>query len=113
MSAVQMFPIGDSEVFEDYYVADVQREGIDRVWYIYHTAPYEGSGCAVFERDGRFNEANLGHCSCYGPWDRSIPNRESDVDSLDALQAKCSREYYADELKPCFDAARAALAESA
>ena len=108
MSAPQMFPVDDSNPFADYEIDEIQRAGIDRVWYSYHYGQYEGDGVAVFQRDGRWNEANLGHCSCYGPWERNIPTRESDVDTLDDLQAKCSDAYYTDELKPCFDAARAA-----
>jgi len=38
--------------------------------YLYEQGDYEGSGEAyVGTKDGKFFEASLGHCSCYGPWE--------------------------------------------
>ena len=45
----------------------------DTKWiaYYYQYGSYEGNGEAYCEAGGKFYEASLGHCSCYGPFDEN------------------------------------------
>lgn len=40
-------------------------------WCVYHytVGSWEGDGIAYKYEDGKIYETNLGHCSCYGPWE--------------------------------------------
>jgi hypothetical protein len=46
-------------------------EGHEWVVYDYEYGDYDGSGWAVSFSDGKYYLHNLGHCSCYGPFDES------------------------------------------
>ena len=37
-------PYGELTEIDDYEVENLQRLGVDEIWYWYATAPYEGSG---------------------------------------------------------------------
>jgi hypothetical protein len=41
----------------------------DYVVYYYEYGSYEGSGFAVWKKDGKYGYSDLSHCSCYGPTD--------------------------------------------
>jgi hypothetical protein len=60
------------------------------VVYDYGTGSYEGDGVAIIKQDGKFYQQNLGHCSCYGPWDNI--NLKKPYDSLDDLLKDCSEQ---------------------
>jgi len=67
-------------------------QGIDGqyVWlvYWYEEGSYEGNGEAVaLGKDGKLYGYDLGHCSCYGPFDDYGSNRE-DVALADLLEVK-------------------------
>lgn len=48
---------------------DVPTDGFDWLVYEYESDYYEGSGKAVAYKDGEIYVKELGHCSCYGPFD--------------------------------------------
>lgn len=44
-------------------------DGTTLVVYWYEAGSYEGSGTAFALAGDQWLEKNLGHCSCYGPWE--------------------------------------------
>ena len=51
--------------------------------YWYESEPYEGSGEAVaLGKDGFLYIANLGHCSCYGPFEDHWDNTPASWDKV-------------------------------
>lgn len=47
--------------------------GVELVVTQYDAGEYDGSGYAAFVKDdGTCWYMDLGHCSCYGPWDESV-----------------------------------------
>lgn len=67
--------IKNSEKFSDYELKDVKKLNADWFVYYYETGCYDGSGFAIWKKDGKYLYADLGHCSCYGPVEdlNSIP----------------------------------------
>lgn len=51
---------------EEYKVVNAK---LDILAYWHSHGNYEGTGCALFSKDGLWYYEYLGHCSCYGPWD--------------------------------------------
>ena len=43
--------------------------GIDFIVYHYESGSYEGDGYALYYMDDHWYMYNMGHCSCYGPFD--------------------------------------------
>lgn len=68
------YPIyaGDLNNYDDLWQAADTHGGIpnpdELVFAWYESGSYEGSGYAIYERDGKVYEVETSHCSCYGPW---------------------------------------------
>jgi len=54
------------DVFNEFMVADSEREGIDILFAWYDCPPYEGHAFVLFRKDGKLYEVNGSHCSCFG-----------------------------------------------
>ncbi|MGL5566017.1 MAG: hypothetical protein ACRDC4_09850 [Plesiomonas sp.] len=57
-------------------------QGVVKIIGWYGSGSYEGSGEALIVfNDGTLNLRNLGHCSCYGPWEdlEEIKGRPAEV----------------------------------
>ena len=88
----------------DYEDANLESYDLDNVShaklvaYWYGTASYEGSGYAIIQHeDGKWDQAYLGHCSCYGPLENY--SRSSGVyNTLSELVATFSDELKRDTL---------------
>lgn len=70
----------------------------------YEEREYDGSGTAlVLCDDGRVEEINMGHCSCYGPWDEAAVGtwpsveafRQAQDDVVQAVDAKLAAAFLA------------------
>lgn len=61
------------------------------VVYWYGAGCYEGAGYAIFMREGKWALRDLGHCSCYGPFD-DVDCTEYIYDSLKELYDNCSED---------------------
>jgi hypothetical protein len=64
---MKIYNIEESEELEDYEIKDIEKLGADWCVYYYKSGDYEGSGFAVWRKDGKFYYHDMGHCSCYGP----------------------------------------------
>lgn len=49
--------------------AYAEERGADVIAYWYELEEYDGSGEAILRIKGNWFATNLGHCSCYGPWE--------------------------------------------
>lgn len=58
-----------SDELSEYKLKDVVRLNPDWFVYRYTSYTYEGSGVAVWKKDGKYFHTELGHCSCNGPLD--------------------------------------------
>jgi hypothetical protein len=71
---------------------NLEEHGVEVVFYWYITASYEGSGHLIaINKEGKWCEHNMGHCSCYGPTENF--HAEFDVGSLDALAGIGTKEF--------------------
>lgn len=72
-----------SEELDVYELKNVNKLEADWFVYRYWHESYEGSGMAIWKKDGKYFYCNLGHCSCNGPTEdlSSIP-----YDSLDDIE---------------------------
>jgi len=82
----------DIAALSDYEIERAEESGADLLIYWYASGSYEGSGEALLRKDGLWIYENLGHCSCYGPFD-TTPSFDG-AQTLDALEARMT-----DELK--------------
>jgi len=71
--------------------------GVDVFIYDYSSGSYEGSGNALFRKNGKWFLHNMGHCSCYGPTE----NIDSCGHGETLKQMKLSKEY-AEQTKELF-----------
>ena len=66
--------------------ADSQCVTITHLFYWYSCSGYEGSGIAIYQDDSnRWHKEELGHCSCFGPFDNgynAIPYTKEQVITL-------------------------------
>lgn len=60
----------ESSDLSDYDLEDIEKMGVDEIWYYYGTAPYEGSGEILMRKGEEWDIESLSHCSCYGPTER-------------------------------------------
>ena len=80
----------DEDRLPDYVLDVVEQSGAEEIWYWYWTAPYEGSGWLLARKGDKYDTADLGHCSCYGPEDL-VEGLEYTM-TLDQLKANHSQE---------------------
>lgn len=91
--------IGINEYNKDY----LTNVGITHVVGWYGTGYYEGAGDALVRfDDGTFALKNLGHCSCYGPWEEADELKHLPFEEVKA-KVLANPEYWED-IKPIFDA---------
>jgi hypothetical protein len=60
------------EEFSEYEIDEVKSLKADIFIYSYEYGSCDGSGFAVWKRDGKWFYDSLGHCSCYGPTENII-----------------------------------------
>jgi len=63
----------------------------DVLAYEYHEGIYDGSGNAIYRIAGKWYHHNMGHCSCYGPFEE-VNRHEVGANSLTALVKSFSKE---------------------
>ena len=90
-------PLDESELKQ------IEAMGVEEFRYYYGQGSYEGNGQAVFMKGGLWYQADLGHCSCYGPVDRIDVEVSKGFESIEKLKESCSA-YLIEELAPLFTA---------
>ena len=88
----------DTKLSDERFIEEIK--GFDWLAYTYGTGSYEGSGSAIWKKDGKYHQASLGHCSCYGPLDNL--HDKNPKDSLEEILKDCS-EGLKNELKPMIE----------
>jgi len=70
MKIYSVGPTDDCVVEETIKYSGKNPTEVEFVVYWYEAGSYEGSGTAYLkDTEGNWWTKNLGHCSCYGPWD--------------------------------------------
>lgn len=54
---------GDESELSDYNIEDLQKMGLDEIWYWYVQGDYEGSGNVLMRQGNLWDTDSLGHCS--------------------------------------------------
>lgn len=82
----------------------IDKEKFTHIWYYYWSGCYEGGGYAIArDKDDKWYQADLGHCSCYGPEDSFHGSiGYGGYDSLEALWKDVTDEVR-EKLKPLLD----------
>jgi len=89
---------------EEAYSNDQEQLGFDFDFlvYAYESGSYDGSGFAVWKRDKDFFYHEMGHCSCYGPWDQ-VEKSNGVVCTFDQIKSLIKDNYYNDHAKTVID----------
>lgn len=94
-------PYGELAELDSYDMEDLNKLGLDEIWYWYSTAPYEGSGQILMRKGDLYDLHDAGHCSCYGPTERAYFKGQK----LDELAKSLTGEYMENEAKELFELA--------
>lgn len=64
---MKVYKVRGCDALSDYDFNGLKKIDPDLFVYSYEYGSYEGSGFAVWRKDGKYGYAYLGHCSCNGP----------------------------------------------
>lgn len=73
---------------------------VEELWTAYGTDGYDGYGFAVYrDSNGDWHQDDLGHCSCYGPFDAGWNGiRYTKDEVIDILEGEANRDHCASHL---------------
>lgn len=82
----------EDQELDDYAIEEIHKRLKDFDWFVYNygEGDYEGDGNAIFKKDGKFHEASLHHCSCFGPTENL--DLKGGKDTLEELLNNCSED---------------------
>ena len=91
---IKIYKTYKCEPLSEWDIERVKDKLADADWFIYNYehGGYEGSGFAVWKKDGKYGYANLGHCSCNGP----LEDLNTIYYTLPQLKKLVEMEYYTD-----------------
>jgi len=69
---------------------DPTNSGADEIIYWYSSGSYCGAGTALLRKGDQWAVLDLGHCSCYGPWEDTPVYKDTPIE--------VSRAYYDEDL---------------
>lgn len=95
------YKYGSISELDEYDFENLQKLGVDEIWYFYAVGIYEGNGQILMRKNNLFDIHDAGHCSCYGATDKISFNGKT----FEELEKSISKEYYR-EVKELFDLAR-------
>lgn len=92
------YSYGDIGELEDRDAERLGERNVVEGWYWYAYGDYEGSGwILMLDKDGRWHEADMGHCSCNGPTEDVFINGEG-FESLASYEKACTKEHLVEVL---------------
>jgi hypothetical protein len=65
------YKIGEIGELSDWEFKELEKLGVEEIWYWYACGSYEGIGQILMRSGNLYDIHDAGHCSCYGPTERA------------------------------------------